>query len=538
MHLANFHLGILLTAKSATVEGIPNAPDLTQPETIVYLLDRLPVTIGTAAIVMIGLGIAIALIQMASRGNPPGDTVAFGTQSIRYETLIRTLQHAALATIVVTCLFLVGSTLANRYHYWESKNVSLNRGRGLEQAAPEIFYAIKEPYSYQGEIDGRSAKINSERSVMRPLALTGSSIKVGLERTINRVEDGSYTVNFTGEYDVKNNVPQGSNFILQAAPPKGYRSLQNFQVEFGGQVLSRSGSTDNRYPIELKPGSEEKLKITYRAIGEPQWSYNSSGKILDNFRLAITARVPNANPTNAIAPTRTETIGKMKTFTWVFSNNVAVDRPFGIHTVTANILPVGTIPRLLLLMPGIFLWWLLLLHFSVPLRLRAVATASFMLFTAILAFTYGNRIAIETISSPYVTPVAVWLAISIVLLPLVWSLGNRWRVSLAIAICTIIGVTLPVLALITSQTGVILAIAGLCASLWLAIRSGYGWYRLEPRSKPNKSNWHPSSSVNPFAIPPRDLLPTSEPPESPFDLFTPPTTAVGVSESDLDRSEQ
>ncbi|MGV2391057.1 MAG UNVERIFIED_CONTAM: hypothetical protein LVR29_31505 [Microcystis novacekii LVE1205-3] len=60
-------------------------------------------------------------------------------------------------------------------------------------------------------------------------------------------------------------------------------------------------------------------------------------------------------------------------FTWIFDENVSVRNPFGVFTATKPIGKTGIMPRLLLLAPALFLWWILLLYLSLPMSLKNLA---------------------------------------------------------------------------------------------------------------------------------------------------------------------
>ncbi|MGB7439697.1 MAG: hypothetical protein WA919_01400 [Coleofasciculaceae cyanobacterium] len=118
-----------------------------------------------------------------------------------------------------------------------------------------------------------------------------------------------------------------------------------------------------------------------------------------------------------------------------------------------------------MLAPALFLWWLLLLYLSVPLSLRNVLIVGGMFFASLLTLTYLSRIIDAKLA---------WSAISLILLGLVWGLGNSRTVSLAAVICTITGAILPILGLLVPYSGLTLSLAGLLSTIWLAVHNWYG----------------------------------------------------------------
>ncbi|WP_448562782.1 hypothetical protein [Trichothermofontia sp.] len=109
-------------------------------------------------------------------------------------------------------------------------------------------------------------------------------------------------------------------------------------------------------------------------------------------RLAIWANFPNADFASGIVPTTIAAEGRGTRFTWDFAENVSVQHPFGVFTATSPIRHTGILLRLLLLAPGVFLWWLLLLYLMVPLQLGDVAIAAAVFFASVLALTYLSRL--------------------------------------------------------------------------------------------------------------------------------------------------
>jgi hypothetical protein len=154
----------------------------------------------------------------------------------------------------------------------------------------------------------------------------------------------------------------------------------------------------------------------------------------------------------------------------------------------------GALPLLLLVAPGILLWWMILLYFSIPMKLTDVAICGLIFFASMFTLTYFSRLA---------SPLYAWMGISIGLLALVWGLGrNNWRISVAAIICTIVGVIAPVSGFLIGYRGLTLSIAGLLSILWLTARNWYGLYDLEPKPKAARSFTTPESRQQSKSKPP------------------------------------
>ncbi len=190
--------------------------------------------------------------------------------------------------------------------------------------------------------------------------------------------------------------------------------------------------------------------------------------------MTATANFAGADFASGIIPSETKADGRSTQFTWIFDDNVSVKNPFGVFTNTDPIRQTGILPRLLLLAPALFLWWILLLYLSIPMSLRNVAIAASIFFACLLTLTYLSR---------FMNPVFAWTMLSAILLMLSWGLGYSRSASLAAIICTITGAILPVLGLLVPFSGLTLSIAGLLSVIWLAVRHWYGWYKLQPNDQ-------------------------------------------------------
>ncbi|MFB2935166.1 hypothetical protein ACE1B6_07790 [Aerosakkonemataceae cyanobacterium BLCC-F154] len=463
-------------------QGIPSLPDLTQANQIMQfggeILRLFLILVGLVGV----LGVAIALLSFSLsylRRDAPEPGIFINEWVVRYSALLRGLQHTALVLTILIAGFFLCTTLANRYHFWEQARVTKVAasvaGDRLEQIAPQVRYTIQEPYSYNTQVGNRLVRVQEQRTVNRFLALTGSQIQVNIMQVSDPQKDDRhiYLADFTAEYQLVNRLKDTDQFFLEVPPPNGYSLLQNFKVEQNGTRLQPNNPGEYTFPFSLKPNTETRFRVTYQAQGGPRWVYNANGQLLSNFRLSVLANFPNADFASGVVPTEAKVEGQGTRFTWIFDDNVSVLNPFGVFTATGTIRNTGILPRLLLLAPAIFLWWLLLLYFSIPMQLKDVALTGGIFFATILALTYLSRI---------INPQLAWTMISLVLLVLTWGLGRNLLTSLAAIICTITGAILPILGLLVTYSGLTLSLAGLLSAVWLAVRNWYGFYQLNSRS--------------------------------------------------------
>ncbi len=464
---------------SSSAQGIPGLPDLTHPTELVQFGTQAVTASVLLVFLVIALGVAIALVSFSLRRHQSENVVFIGEWAVRYSQLLRGLQHLTLVLILLIPGFFLCSTLSNRYHHWEQARVAQVAqsvaGERLEQSAPQVRYSVQEPYSYTTQVDGKIVKVNDTREITRFLTLAGSQIQVKLDQSVDVPGRSSiYRVEYTADYKVVNQLKDINNFFFEAPPPNGYSLLASYKVERDGTRLQQTNLGDYGFPFRLQPGQATTFRVTYQAQGGPRWVYSADGQLLSNFRLTAIANFAPADFASGIVPNEIKVDGRSTQFTWIFDDNVSVKNPLGVFTNTEPIRHTGIIPRLLLLAPAIFLWWILLLYLSLPMSFKNIAIAASIFFACLLALTYVARLMNAQLA---------WAFISIILLFLTWGLSASRSTSLAAIICTIAGAVLPVFGLLVPFSGLTLSLAGLLSAVWLAVRHWYGWFSLHPEDQ-------------------------------------------------------
>jgi hypothetical protein len=454
-------------------QGIPGLPDLTHPTELIQFGSQVLKASLVLVFLVLALGVAIALVSFALRRHQPETVYSLGEWVFRYSQILRGLQHLTLVLVLLVVGFFFSATLGNRYHHWEQAKVTQVAqsvaGDKLEQIAPQVRYVTKEPFTYNTQVNGKPVKVNDTQEVNRFLSLAGSQVQVKLEQNTDiQGRSAIYRIDYGADYKVVNRLKDIKSFFFEAPPPDGYSLLANYKVERSGTRLEPLNPGDYRFAFNLQPGQETNFRVTYQAQGGPRWVYNAAGQMLSNFRLTATANTP-VDFASGIVPNETKVDRRSTQYSWIFNDNVSVKNPFGVFTNTAPIRNTGIMPRLLLLTPALFLWWILLLYLSLPMSLKNVAIASGIFFACILTLTYLSR---------FMNAELAWTMISLIFLTLSWGLGSNRSASLAAIICSIAGAVLPVLGLLVPFSGLTLSVAGLLSAVWLAIRHWYGWYIL------------------------------------------------------------
>ena len=486
--LSRLNLSPFLAVSAAN--GIPGVPDITRSNAPASIFgDRLslfmngaPLGILLFCVILIGLGVALALINFSIKPQQESSMVAMGDWIVRYSDLIRSLRHVVVVFAILTVGALLCSTVANRYHLWEQNTFPRAAATAAQivQASPQVRYTVKEPYNYSENINGKVTKVRDEKDLTRLLPVNSSNIQVKINKSkVKSIEKWVYTTDFLGEYEVRNITPGSVDFLLTMAPPKGAYIVQSYSVEQDGRRISANSAGEYEYRIQIAPNGTTQLKTSYQAQGAPRWLYATKGELLSKFQLAIATNFNNINSASGLMPSGIEKRNPGKTFTWILPDNAAIPYPIGASSPNALPAQVGIIPKVILFAPAIWLWWLIMLYLSVPMRIKDILISAGVAGTSVLTLAYVMRLFKTEITGVYATPEIVWPVIAILLLASAWGLGKNFRTSLAAVICTITGMILPVLAMLTTYQGSILSLAALLSVMWLVVMNWYGWYKLE-----------------------------------------------------------
>jgi hypothetical protein len=447
-------------------QGIPNLPDLTHPNELIDFGNQVIKFSLIILLILITFGVIIALINWSLRRHNTSDTSFLDAWVKRYLDLLKFAQHGILILVILGAGFFLCSTLANRYHNWEQAKIievaATVSGERLEQNAPKVRYTVERPYSYYTQVNGRLVKVEETQQENRYLAVKSSDIQVKIDQVTNQQDQrNNYLIEFQANYEVINSLSEAKELFFEIDPPYGYTLLKNFRVERDQERLQPENPNNYSFPIALQPEESTSFNVAYEAQGAPRWVYNASGELISNFRLNVQTNFPQADFASGIIPNEMKPEGKGTIFTWIFEDNVSVTNPFGVFTATDPVRNTGVLPRLLLLAPAIFLWWILLLYISVDLKIRQVAIAAGLFFAFILTLTYLSRLT---------DPAPIWSIISLVFLALTVGLGHNKVTKASVIICTISGAIIPVLGLLVDYSGLTLSVGALLSTGWLAIR--------------------------------------------------------------------
>lgn len=445
---------------TALVEGIPKLPDLTHSaellavgQTTLWYL-----ALGLGLVLSIG-GILLALLRWRFATQTPSDN-PIDPWLLSYEHTVHGLSSVFLSALLVAGVYFFTSTLANRTHHWEfhqrAKQTQVVEGYRQEQPAPQIYYYRPETYIVQALREGQLKDFEKTRYTRYTLNLASSQIQVKLTQIQDNSEPpkNKYKVQFEGNYTFANTIKGIHKFRFLAEKPQNYELLEGFKVFKDGQELQALVQEANQFGFDLAPGQITQFKITYQSQGDARWVYNAYNTLLSNFKLQLEAPFARAEYASGILPHQIQAQGAGKLFVWEFKDNVSVLNPFGVFTSSGTAPKTGIISRILLLAPGILVWWLFLLLLTQRPTAHELFLVTALFLSGILALTYTSRL---------LPAWQGWLLISLLLLGLAAGLRKSPKERGIALLSGLFGCVLPVGALLSPYTGLGLAVTALVA---------------------------------------------------------------------------
>lgn len=441
-------------------------PDLTHPHELVQLATGAGGLLKELVLLLALLGLVFGAIAfVAHRRGGEAQTLADRWLG-QYGRLVAWAPHVALVALMAVGGGWLTFTLANRAHHWEQAKLATVaetvEGERFEQPLPTVTYTETEPYTVDVVSAGKLITAKRTREVERQLNMAGSRVAVDLTQDTDPAhpERTIYGIDFKGAYDVVNPSAEARTFTFTAPAPIGYTLLSDFRIRATGGQVAPIDSKDQQVSFTLGPKQKARFELTYKAQGGPRWIYDTQNAMLSDFELLARAHFGNAQFASGIRPTEVRNESDGTTYRWAYQN-VAVRDPLGVFTATAPSLGTGVLPRALILAPGVFLWWLLLVYGTAPLRLGRLPLAGVAFFAAVLALAYMGRM---------MPPLVAWAVASAAFVGLAYALGDDRRGGTAMAIAAVLGVALPLFALLVPFTGLTLSLAALASAAWLTWR--------------------------------------------------------------------
>jgi hypothetical protein len=242
-------------------------------------------------------------------------------------TVKRLIAISCIVACTAAAWFVLAETVNVRSASSSSRltpEVEKNWGPVLKQEQPSLYYETP------GE--GRSRReIQPEQSNIQ-VAITYEPKNKGLfwYRT--------YFADFEAEYRVKNPAPIPQTIYVAFRFPAAEARYDKFSLIFGDKTTNKEPENGQlAESLQLAPGAEAPLKVTYRASGVDTWSYVLTGaKRIKNLHLAMTTNFREINvPVGAESPTSRAPDGRH--YNWDYTDVI------GAHAIAMD-MPAVTNP--------------------------------------------------------------------------------------------------------------------------------------------------------------------------------------------------
>jgi hypothetical protein len=242
-------------------------------------------------------------------------------------TVKRLLAISCIVACTGVAWFLLAETVNIRSASTSARltpEVEKNWGPVLKQEQPTLYYETPG--------DGRSRReIQPEQSSIQ-VTLTYEPKNKGL------LWYRTYFADFEAEYLVKNPTPIPQTIYAAFHFPAADARYDRFSLTFGEKTTDKEPENGQLVEsLQLAPGAEAPLKVTYRASGVDSWSYVLAGaKRTKNLHLAMMTNFHEFNvPVGAESPTSRGPDGRH--FNWDYTDVI------GAHAIAMD-MPAVTNP--------------------------------------------------------------------------------------------------------------------------------------------------------------------------------------------------
>jgi inner membrane protein involved in colicin E2 resistance len=203
-------------------------------------------------------------------------------------------------------------------------------GAPQTQAAPYAEYKLPVQYTESVTENGKLSVVQRTRfdtNMVRPAA---SEMAVDLEsepRQKGLLWYSTYKVRFRGDYEFRNPENAAQNMRLSWRFPASQAVYDDLQFTVNGQPSSPITEKELAYvPIEVAPGQDVKLRVSYRSQGLESWRYSFGQDVnpVQNFHLRMTTNFRDIDfPDNTLAATTKREAGTGWQLDWNYTNLVS-----------------------------------------------------------------------------------------------------------------------------------------------------------------------------------------------------------------------
>lgn len=204
-------------------------------------------------------------------------------------------------------------------------------GTAQKQEAPNVYYQTREKRQYLTNEDGKNITRTTEETIVHPIDLEASDIKVDLKldyRKKGLLWYSTYRVGFKAEYSVLNISSEPRTIFFEYTFPTAEGIYDNFTLSVDGQKIRETKPVAGKItaPISFAPNQTRTVAVAYGSQGMDEWWYVFGGGVthIRNFNLTMTTDFAKIDfLENSISPSAKESRGKGWALTWQYTDLIS-----------------------------------------------------------------------------------------------------------------------------------------------------------------------------------------------------------------------
>ena len=274
-------------------------------------------------------------------------------------------------------------------------------GTAQTQRAPQIYWL--ERVTHIETIDGESVSRTVDEKHLLNLKASRIEVDLSLEhRRKGLLWYSTYKVQFAASYTVINSTDQNRHLYFDLELPAPQAVYDDFTLTVDGQSIAELPIRNGHLiqPIDLSPGQELSIDLSYHSQGLDQWRYSFGDHVnqVSDFELVMHTDFAAIDfPQNSMSPTSRTRDGDAWTLTWKY-NHLLTGIDLGM-ILPARLNPGPWVGKVVTAAPiSLFLFFFLLFIFSIvrdldlhPMHYFFIG-AAFFSFHLLLAYLVDHLI--------------------------------------------------------------------------------------------------------------------------------------------------
>ena len=247
------------------------------------------------------------------------------------------IRHLAALIFIFVCTtiawMILGSTIMDRTRASDQRlegHVGSTWGTAQVQAPPTASFSWWETVAVKSREDGKDIVRNQkvERTSCFPLDGTALNVNLNLDyRQKGLLWYNTYVVDFSGDYNFRNNAPAPGRVTLRLPLPAEKALYDGLVMTFNGQRVPVSTDASGALSaLDLKPGETAALHVAYRSQGLGSWRYKLADRVaqVHNFDLLMRTNFKDIDfADDTLSPTAKKLTGNGWELTWHYSDLVS-----------------------------------------------------------------------------------------------------------------------------------------------------------------------------------------------------------------------